>query len=99
MSLAGSASASSFVGSMDWAHAYIAVAAFLVCVVVAFVALLSSKKSKIDYNSGIFTYLKFAYATFLKPHEKGVDGQQDALESFYKTQVCSRSAPGLSGLC
>ncbi|RJE16822.1 hypothetical protein PHISCL_10841, partial [Aspergillus sclerotialis] len=36
---------------------------------------------------GLFTYLKFAYATFLKPHEKGADGQQDALESFYKTQA------------
>lgn len=73
--------------SMDWAHAYIATAAFLVCTFIVFVALLSSKKSKVDYNSGIFTYLKFAYATFLKPHDKGGDGQQGALESFYKTQV------------
>lgn len=49
--------------------------------------MLSSQKRKIDYNSGVFTYLKFAYATFLKPHEKHGNGQQDALESFYKTQV------------
>lgn len=87
MSFVGSIPASSFVSSMDWAHAYIAVAGFLVCAIVAFVALLSSKKPKAYYNSSAFTYLKFAYATFLKPHDKTGDGQQDALESFYKTQV------------
>jgi betaine lipid synthase len=39
-------------------------------------------------NKGIFTWLKYIYANILKPHEKGADGQQGALESFYKTQVC-----------
>lgn len=33
-------------------------------------------------------YLKFAYASFLKPHTGQVgDGQQSALESFYAAQV------------
>ncbi|RJE23871.1 hypothetical protein PHISCL_03783 [Aspergillus sclerotialis] len=93
MSLVGSLSASAFRGSVDWAHAYIALAAFLVCAVVAFTVLLSSRKSKVDYNAGVFTYFKFVYATFLKPHDKGGSSQQDALESFYKTQVQSESGP------
>ena len=34
------------------------------------------------------TYAKFAWNCFLKPHGKGETGtQQDALESFYKTQA------------
>lgn len=33
-------------------------------------------------------YLKFAYASFLKPHTGNADGgQQSALESFYSAQV------------
>ena len=72
---------------MDWLHVYIAGVAFLVCALVAIVLLASSKQLKIDSNSGIFTYLKFIYASFLKPHDKSAEGQQDALESFYKTQV------------
>lgn len=71
---------------MDRQYMYIGGTAFLVCGLVATVLLLSSRKQKIDYNSGIFTYLKFIYASFLKPHEKG-EGQQDALESFYRAQV------------
>lgn len=72
---------------MDWLHVYIAGVAFLVCALVALVLLASSKQVKVDSNSGIFTYLKFIYASFLKPHDKSAEGQQDALESFYKTQV------------
>lgn len=87
MSLVGSLSASPFLGSIDWAHAYIGFAAFLVCAFVTFTVLLSSRKSKLDHNTGIFSYFKFIYATFLKPHDKSGEGQQDALESFYKTQV------------
>lgn len=78
------------VGSLlgwDPLHLYIAGAAFLVCSMVISVLLLSTQKNKIDFNSGAFTYLKFFYATFLKPHSKDGDSQQDALESFYKTQV------------
>ena len=36
----------------------------------------------------IAPYLRFAYASFLKPHRGQVDGgQQSALESFYSAQV------------
>lgn len=91
MSLVGSLSGKPFLGSIDWAHAYIGLAAFLVCVFVAFTALLSSRKSKVDYNNGVFTYVKFVYATFFKPHDNCGDGQQGALESFYKTQVYASS--------
>ncbi|KAL2004404.1 hypothetical protein VTN02DRAFT_15 [Thermoascus thermophilus] len=74
--------------SMSLLHAYIAIAAFLVCVLVASIILFSFSKSMIDTDSGIFTYLKFVYASFLKPHERGGEGnQQHALESFYKTQA------------
>ncbi|PLB33466.1 class I SAM-dependent methyltransferase, partial [Aspergillus candidus] len=71
----------------DRLHVYCAATAFLVCALVVTVFLLSARKQKLDHNSGIFTYLKFAYATFLKPHDKGGESQQDALESFYKTQA------------
>ncbi|GES57401.1 sialidase [Aspergillus terreus] len=74
-------------GAVDPLHVYIAGAAFLVCALVAVVLFLSGQKDKINYDSGVFTYLKFIYATFLKPHEKGGNSQQDALESFYKTQA------------
>lgn len=80
----------SLLNSVDPQYAYIAGTAFLVFALVAAILLYSFRKQKVDYNSGIFTYLKFIYASFLKPHEKG-DGQQDALESFYKTQVRTRS--------
>jgi hypothetical protein len=82
---------SSLVGAasrMEWLHVYIAGTAFLVCAFVAVILLLSFNKSKINSNNNIFTYLRFIYATFLKPHSRGGNGQQDALESFYKTQVC-----------
>jgi betaine lipid synthase len=72
---------------MDWLHVYIAGAAFLVFALVALVLLVSSQQLKPDLNQGVFTYLKFIYASFIKPHDKGAEGQQDALESFYKTQV------------
>lgn len=88
-------SSSSPIGSLlngvDRQYAYIAGTAFLVFALVAAILLFSFRKQKIDYDSGIFTYLKFIYASFLKPHENG-GGQQDALESFYKTQVRIRSS-------
>ncbi|KAL4931319.1 class I SAM-dependent methyltransferase [Aspergillus undulatus] len=71
-------------------HLYVSIAgtAFFVCALVAIVlAVGSQKRNKADYNSGIYSYLKFAYASFLKPHDKGANGQQDALESFYSTQA------------
>jgi betaine lipid synthase len=72
---------------MDWLHVYIAGAAFLVFALVALVLLISSQQLKVDLNQGVFTYLKFIYASFIKPHDRGAEDQQDALESFYKTQV------------
>ena len=41
-------------------------------------------------SDGLGTYARFFYASFLKPHTgDGADtGQQAALESFYKAQVC-----------
>ncbi|KAL4880441.1 hypothetical protein BJY04DRAFT_228542 [Aspergillus karnatakaensis] len=75
---------------MGFDHLYISIAvtAFLVSALVAIVLLVASqKRSKTDYNSGVFSYLKFIYASFLKPHDKGGNSQQDALESFYKTQA------------
>lgn len=64
-----------------------AAAAGLVVVLVGAVVYLSF--SKIDYDSTIFSYVKFFYASFLKPHDNKEGGQQNALESFYKTQVWS----------
>ncbi|RAH74331.1 class I SAM-dependent methyltransferase [Aspergillus aculeatinus CBS 121060] len=85
--LASSNLPGSFLGRMDWLHVYIACAAFAVCGFVALILFASRQTRKVDYDSGIFTYLKFIYASFLKPHEKNGSGQQDALESFYKTQA------------
>ena len=87
MSSISSLSAGAAWGSPGWQHLYIAGAGLLVCALVASVCLLSFQKSKIGQKSGIATFLRFAYATFLKPHAKGGEGQQAALESFYKGQV------------
>lgn len=72
---------------MDWLHIYIAGAAFLVFALVTVVLFVSFQQVKLDLNHGIFTYLRFIWASFLKPHDKEAEGQQDALESFYRTQV------------
>jgi len=72
---------------MDWLHIYIAGVAFLVFALVGLVLLISFQQVKVDFDNGVFTYLKFIWASFLKPHDKQAEGQQDALESFYKTQV------------
>jgi betaine lipid synthase len=67
-------------------HLQIGIATGLVVVLVGAVIYLSFF-SKIDYDRTIFSYFKFFYASFLKPHDGGEGGQQNALESFYKTQV------------
>ncbi|KAJ6172363.1 hypothetical protein N7470_001430 [Penicillium chermesinum] len=72
---------------MDPLHLNIAIVAFAVFALVALVLLLSSKRLKVDMDHGVFTYIKFIYANFLKPHDKRAAGQQDALESFYRTQA------------
>ena len=64
-------------------------------VVIAFVARFSvtfisgSKRSEV--TSGLATFTRFFYASFLKPHsgDGAITGQQAALESFYKAQVTS----------
>ncbi|KAH8424584.1 uncharacterized protein LDX57_002331 [Aspergillus melleus] len=83
----GSSPLAELVSRMGWHHVYIAGTAVLVVALVAVVLFLSSRRGKIDYNSGIFPYVKFVYANFLKPHQESGEGQQGALESFYKTQV------------
>ena len=50
--------------------------------------------SKAGYWKGsnaLANFSKFFYASFLKPHsaDSGQSGQQAALESFYKAQVCA----------
>lgn len=73
---------------MDWMHVYIVGAAVLVFALVGLVLLVSSQHIKVA-NTGAGPYLKFIWANFIKPHDKKAGGQQDALESFYKTQVRS----------
>lgn len=85
--LGNSSPVGELVSRLGWQHVYIAATAVLVTALVAVVLFLSANRGKINWNSGIFPYVKFVYANFLKPHQKSGDGQQDALESFYKTQV------------
>ena len=49
----------------------------------------SNKKPKSDDELSTWaSFIRFFYACFLKPHDKyGENGQQDALESFYKAQA------------
>ena len=55
--------------------------------------ILSAPKTATKSN-GLVTYARFFYASFLKPHTgDGADtGQQAALESFYKAQVCGNAS-------
>ncbi|KAL3474905.1 hypothetical protein BJX99DRAFT_271479 [Aspergillus californicus] len=66
----------------------IAGTAVFVCALVLIVLFVASqKRRKVNYESSVFSYVKFIYANFLKPHGKAGDSQQDALESFYSTQA------------
>jgi betaine lipid synthase len=49
----------------------------------------SAVPKDLDNPSPLASFLRFFYASFLKPHAHGVgaNGQQDALESFYKAQA------------
>jgi betaine lipid synthase len=65
-------------------------ATVVVLVAVIFASTLRSAKYDADENpSPLTSFLRFFYASFLKPHSsgEGVNGQQDALESFYKAQA------------
>lgn len=88
----------SLLNTMDWLHLYIAAAAFSVFALVGLVLLISFDKIKINSDNGLSTYIKFVWANFLKPHEHGGEGQQYALESFYKTQVRVICLARLSGI-
>ena len=48
-----------------------------------------SGSQQIRVPSGLATFARFFYASFLKPHsgDGAITGQQAALESFYKAQV------------
>ena len=81
---------------MDWTHTYIAGTAVLVFALVGLVLLIGSQQVKIA-NTRAGPYLKFIWANFIKPHDKQAGGQQDALESFYKTQVRGANTKGGDG--
>jgi betaine lipid synthase len=52
------------------------------------VPLIPSKKQDDSEPGALVSFLRFCYACFLKPHESGEGGsQQAALESFYKAQA------------
>ncbi|OJD10524.1 hypothetical protein AJ78_08491 [Emergomyces pasteurianus Ep9510] len=78
-------------GRNGWSflHLQIAAAAVFVVAVVSSVLLYVLRTPKdIKHKSAIYTYAKFFYANFVKPHECGGEGgQQLALEGFYKTQA------------
>lgn len=76
---------------MDQLYFYIAGSGFLVFGFVGFMLWISTRRAQAKVSRGVYTYLKFIWANFLKPHDKRAEGQQDALESFYKTQVCKES--------
>ncbi|EER40214.1 conserved hypothetical protein [Histoplasma capsulatum H143] len=77
-------------GRNGWSlpHLQIAAAAVFVVALVSSVLLFVLRKPKMKHDSAIYTYFKFFYASFVKPHEShGQGDQQRALESFYKTQA------------
>jgi betaine lipid synthase len=56
--------------------------------VVFTLTLRSSQKEDEENPSALTSFLRFFYASFLKPHSgDAANGQQDALESFYKAQA------------
>ena len=59
--------------------------ALVACFSIAIIA--EFKHSRV--SSGLATFARFFYASFLKPHDGDgkIKGQQAALESFYKAQV------------
>ncbi|OAX76877.1 hypothetical protein ACJ72_08830 [Emergomyces africanus] len=65
-----------------------AVAVFVVAIVSSVLLFVLRMPKEMKHKSAIYSYSKFFYASFVKPHESdGEGGQQLALESFYKTQV------------
>ena len=68
---------------------YLAGISLTLLIVVVFAITLGTSKGRDEEPSGFQSYLKFFYASFLKPHtgDGTGNGQQDALESFYKAQA------------
>lgn len=68
----------------------VAGASIAILIGIVFVTTFGGKKNpkNDDELSTWSSFIRFFYACFLKPHEKsGANGQQDALESFYKAQA------------
>ena len=76
-----------FLNRTEQHHTYIVLSALGVCAFVAAVLILAGRLHKQDGEHTVVTYVKSLYAMFLKPHRGDGEGQQSALESFYKTQV------------
>ena len=77
--------------AMDEQHIRVVLAACLILFFVGTVFFLSLSKPKplSDTFPNVASYCRFFYVSFLKPHTGDGNGcQQDALESFYKFQVC-----------
>lgn len=69
---------------------YLAGATLVVLIGIIFaITLRDSKKESNEEPSAFASFLRFFYASFLKPHtgDGTGNGQQDALESFYKAQA------------
>jgi len=81
-------------------HSTILIAALMVSTLVLCAFYFSFHRKALWENSGLVSYLKFAYSCFIKPHRATSDGgQQSALEGFYSTQVPSMSYQLCSSLC
>ena len=75
---------------LSWEHVRIVITASSILLLVVSVFALSfiCSKSYTDAAGLAKSYATFFYVSFLKPHTGGSgDGQQGALESFYKAQV------------
>ena len=71
-------------------HLLLATASILLFVSGIFLLVFWRPKAYQNAIAELSSYCKFFYVSFLKPHTgDGLDGQQGALESFYKAQVRS----------
>lgn len=68
---------------------YLAGITLVILIGIIFIATFRSAKEDEESPSTFTSFLKFFYASFLKPHtgDGTGNGQQDALESFYKAQA------------
>ncbi|KAL9092611.1 MAG: hypothetical protein Q9165_004415 [Trypethelium subeluteriae] len=66
----------------------LASAAVLILLIAVFVASFGKLKVSLSFGETFYSYSRFIYGCFLKPHTGDASGnQQDALESFYKAQA------------